>query len=288
MPHEILSKQNDDQHILLLRASASAYKNAKKGEIFITVFILFLAVAYPISYVFLKDETAKLILFGCSFSITIIIQILSGILRDNTSKGAIFKEVFDTSVFGLQWKSTLKKPDTSDVIRYSKKYRGGEIRDWYSVNLSSSVPGSIAVAVFQHTNTNWDIQLRRKYRKWLVRFLLVYSIALLILMVVMKVDALTIFLILFSLLLFYNHFINLIRGHGAAIHRRDSISKHLDIIIQKKKEVSITELRDVQDEIYYTRQESAKVPNFFFNWYKRSMNDDAEDFIKSVNRIYET
>lgn len=287
MPHKILSKQNDDEHILLLRASASAYKNAKRGEIFITVFILFLAVAYPISYVFLKDEMAKLILFGCSFSITIIIQILSGILKDNTSKGAIFKEVFDTSVFGLPWKSTLKKPETSEVVRYSKKYRGGEIRDWYSVNLSSSVPGNITVAVFQHTNTNWDIQLRRKYRNWLVRFLIVYSVALIILMVVMKVDELTIFLILFSLLLFYNHFINLIRGHSAAIARRDSISKHLDNIIQKKQDVSVPELRDVQDEIYYTRQESAKVPNFFFNWNKRSMNEDAEDYISSVNKNYE-
>lgn len=106
-------------------------------------------------------------------------------------------------------------------------------------------------------------------------------------MVVNEVDALTIFLILFSLLLFFNHFINLIRGHGAAIHRRDSISKHLVFIIQNQKNVTVSELRDVQDEIYYTRRESGRVPKFFFHWNKRSMNDDAEEYIRKVNEIYE-
>lgn len=284
--HSILSTQNDNEHIKLLRASTSAYADAKNGEIKITYLLIFLSVAYPVAYIFLKDETAKHILFGCSFGITVLVQIFSGTFKSNTSKGAIFKEEFDTSIFGLPWKSTLKKPDHREVSHYSNQYKGNEIKDWYSPNLIPTISNNTAVAVFQHSNTSWDIGLRKIYRKWLTNFLVFYSVILFVLLVINKVDALTIFLLLFSLLSFFTHFISLIRGHSSAIDKREAISNILDDIIQNKKYIGTSELRDIQDEIYNTRQEAAKVPNFFFRWYKRQQDADAEDYINSVNNIY--
>jgi len=284
--NEILKKQNDNEHIKLLRASASAYKSAKSGEISVTYSLLFLSIAYPVAYIFIKDETTKLILFGGSFSITVFVLLFSGVFKGNTSKGALFKEEFDTSLFDLPWKSTLKRPDHSEVSHYSNLYKGNAIIDWYSPNLSQAIPNNIAITVLQHSNTSWDIQLRKTYRKWLIYLLVAYSAFLAILIVVKGVHPLTVFLLLFSLLSFYSHFATLIRGHSAAIDKREAISKHLDEIIQNKRYISIDELRDVQDEIYVTRQESAKVPNFFFEWYKEQMNNDSEDYIKSVNAIY--
>jgi hypothetical protein len=102
----------------------------------------------------------------------------------------------------------------------------------------------------------------------------------------MKVDGLTIFFSAFSILSFYTHFLSLIRGHSSAIEKREFISKHLDEIIRSKQDISIERLRDIQDEIYSTRQESAKVPNFFFELYRKQMNEVAEDYINSVNEIY--
>lgn len=248
--------------------------------------MLFLSIAYPTAYIFLNDETAKHILFACSFAITVFVLIFSGVFKGNTSKGAIFKEEFDTTLFGLPWKSTLKKPDHIEVSHFAKQYKGDEIKDWYSTNLSPLIPNNIAIAVLQHTNTSWDIQLRKTYRQWLIYFLLGYSVVLTILIVVLHVDPVTVFLLLFSLLSFYSHFANLIKGHSSAIEKREAISKNLDEIIQNKKYIGIDELRDVQDEIYITRQEAAKVPNFFFAWYKNQMNEEAEDYINSVNEIY--
>lgn len=247
---------------------------------------MFLSIAYPIAYIFIKDEGTKHILFGGSFSISVFVILFSGVFKGNTSKGAIFKEEFDTSLFGLPWKSTLKRPDHSEVSHYSKQYTGAEISDWYSTNLSQAIPNNIAIAVLQHTNTSWDIQLRKTYRKWLIYFLLGYSAVLTILFIVLHVDPMTVFLLLFSVLSFYSHFATLIKGHSSAIEKREAISKHLDEIIQNKKYISIDELRDVQDEIYITRQEAAKVPNFFFGWFKKQLNDEAEDYIKSVNERY--
>ena len=120
----ILSKQNEPELIKLLKASTVAYTKAKKGEIKITYFLIFLAFAYPITYILIGDETVKIILFGCSFLLVILIEIFMNSFKGNTSLGAIFKEEFDTILFDLPWKSTLKKPDHSEVSKFSIQYKG--------------------------------------------------------------------------------------------------------------------------------------------------------------------
>lgn len=286
MQNEIIKSQNNPELLKLLRASTVAYKKAKTWEMKISYSLIFLSVAYPISYVFIKDDSLKLTLFGFSFFLTVLIQIITGKVKGNTSKGAIFKEEFDTKLFNLPWKSTLKMPDHTEVSKLSLKYKGKEIKDWYSCNLLPTIPHNTAVAILQHTNTSWDIELRKSFRDWIIGILASYSILLFSFFIIMKVDGLTIFFIAFSVLSFYTHFISLIRGHLSAIEKREFISKHLDEMIRNKLCISIEKLRDIQDEIYSTRQESAKVPNFFFELYRKQMNEVAEDYIKSVNEIY--
>jgi len=284
--NQLLNKQNDPELIKLLKASTVAYTKAKSGEIKITCFLIFLAFAYPISYVLIGNEEIKLLLFGCSFVLTILVLIFTDSFKGNTSLGAIFKEEYDTVVFNLPWKSTLNKPDHSEVSKFSLQYKGQEIRDWYSPNLSEVIPTNISIAVLQHSNTSWDIDLRIIYRRGLSGLLIAYSIALWIFLISQNSSGMTIFLIYFSILSFYTHFITIIRGHSSAIDKRKIISKHLDDIIRNKKSITREELRDIQDEIYFTRQESAKVPNFFFRWYYNRMNAIAEDYIDSVNKTY--
>ena len=283
----IIRNQNDAELIKLLKASTAAYTKAKRGEIKIAYFLIILAFAYPVSYVLIGDERVKLALFGCSFIITVLVQIFTTSFLGDTSKGAILKEEFDTVLFKLPWKSTLRKPDHHDVSRLCLKFRGRDIKDWYSPNLSKAVPGNISIAVLQHSNTSWDIELRNIYRWWIKGFLLVYTIALWIFLIYHNADGKTIFSVNFSILAFYTHFFSLIRGHSSDIDKRKAISTHLDDIIRNKKSVTTEELRDIQDEIYITRKEPAKVPDFFFRCYKKQMDAIAEDYIQSVNRLYD-
>ena len=284
--NEIIESQNSPELIRLLKASIVAYSKAKRWETTISYFLIFLAVAYPISYLLIKQESFKLGLFGFSFFLSVMIQIITGSLRSNTSKGAIFKEEFDTMLFNLPWKSTLKKPDHSEVSSFSTQYKGNEIKDWYSINLLNSIPHNTTVAILQHSNTSWDIELRKSFRVWLKGILIFYSLLLSSFFVIMKIDGLTIFFVAFSILSFYTHFISLIRGHSSAIDKREAISIYLDTLILNKKDINIETLRDIQDEIYITRQESSKVPDFFFRIKQERMNAIAEDYIETVNKIY--
>jgi len=281
-----LKRQNDAELIKLLKASTVAYQKAKYWEIRITYFLIALAFAYPVSFIVIQNEKVKLILFGCSFGLTIFVQLFYDTFKGNTSKGAIFKEEFDVILFQLPWKSTFQKPDHKDVSKFSIQYKGVKIMNWYDTNLSENIPVNVAIAVCQHSNTGWDIDLRKNYIKWLKGFLICYTIGLSVFFVVMDVNAVTIFSVGFSILSFYTHFFTLIRGHAGVIKKREAISQKLDDIILYKKETTIRELRDIQDDIYITRQEPAKVPNFFFRLYKTSLSQQFDDYIQSVNKIY--
>ncbi len=153
----LLERQNDIEFLKLLKASSVAYKKAKSWEIRITYFFILLAFAYPVTYVVFKDEEVRFYLLLCSFILTIAIQLFYNTFKGNTSRGAILKEEFDVELFGLPWKSTIKKTDHKEVSRLSKQYKGGKIEDWYSTSLSSLVPPNISVAVCQYSNTAWDI-----------------------------------------------------------------------------------------------------------------------------------
>ncbi|MBK6915413.1 MAG: hypothetical protein IPH11_17750 [Ignavibacteriales bacterium] len=180
----------------------------------------------------------------------------------------------------------LKEARPFEVSKFSLEYKGNEIIDWYSPNISTTIPHNISVAVLQHSNTSWDIELRIIYCRWLAGFLISYSIVLWIFLISYNSNGMTIFLIYFSILSFYTHFITLIRGHSSAIDRRKAISIYLDEIILNKIYIGTDELRDVQDEIYISRQEAAKVPNFFFRWYRNKMNAVVVDYMETVNKRY--
>lgn len=281
----ILKKQNEPELINLLKASTVAYTKAKKGETVFTNCLVFLAFAYPVSYVLIGDDRVKIALFGASFLITVFVQIFTDTFKGNTSKGALLKEEYDTTLFNLPWKSTLKKPDHAEVSRLSLLYKGKEIKDWYSPNLSQSIPAPFSIAILQHSNTSWDIGLREIFRNWLIGFLISYTIILWVFLLYFA-DGETIFLVNFSILSFYSHFISLIRGHQSVINKRKAISSHLDEMIRNKAYIGVSELRDIQDEIYITRLEAAKVPNFVFRLYKKRLNAYTEDYVKMVNGIF--
>lgn len=281
-----LEKQNNPEMIKLLRASTVAYKKAKRWETSISFFLTALAIAYPIYFVYSTNEEIKLILFGLSFVITILVELYYNDYKGNTISGALFKEQFDVEVFGLPWKTTLPRPDSAEIAKYSFAYNGHEIRDWYDTNISSKAPSNAVIAICQRINTGWDIDLRKTYCRWLKVFLILYSFGLFLFFICERTDGRTIFSVCFSLLSFYTHFFTIIRGHINVISKRKDISKQLDELIFVKKNAAINELRDIQDEIFITRQESAKVPNFFFRLYKRKMNLAFVNYLDSVNRTF--
>lgn len=279
-------KQNSPELVSLLKASTVAYKNAKSREFAVTYILLFLAAAYPISYIFIKDESSKQLLFGLSFFVTITTWFLTDYFKGNTAKGALLKEQFDVLLFGLPWKFMLPKPDMSEVVNLEKEYSGEDIKDWYPANISETMPQNTVVAICQRISSSWDIELRSKYKTFLSVFLFAYTLLVFMLWVIKSVDGRTVFLLYFSTLSFYSHINTLIRGNANAIKKRTTIVAKLDEYINNRKLFTQDNLRDIQDEIYNIRQEPAKVPDFYFKLYNKRIKNTLEVYVQMVNKIY--
>ena len=287
MMNPILSTQNSPHLLNLLRSSTLAYKRAKYWEIRITYFLIFLAVAYPAAlFIFSNNNTLKLILFSFSFTLTVALWFLNPKIKGNTYKGAILKEEFDVLLFNLPRKSTITKPTKHEIETLSKNYKGQEIKNWYSPNISPTIPTNTFIALCQRTNTNWDIKLRIKYKNCLLWFIIIYSTILFFLFLYFQTTFVNIFLTTFCILGFYSHFITQYNGHKESIKKRKTLNTKLETVIINKQNISTSELRDIQDEIFITRLESAKVPNYFFQCFKETLNTETEVYIKKVNKIY--
>ena len=53
-----------------------------------------------------------------------------------------------------------------------------------------------------------------------------------------------------------------------------------------KKNLSIKELTSLEEKIFHYRKGLVKIPNWFFNIFKKSMQKEAEDYSEIESNIY--
>lgn len=278
--------QNLPENIDLLKASIVSYNSAKSNEYTFSYFFLILSILYPVAYVFWNDENVLHGLFAISLCLTVLYQLFYNWIKGNTTMGALLKEEFDLKILGLPVKFMFADLETVNVNRLAEKYKGNEIKDWYSPNISGSIPKNTTIAVCQRVNCKWDGDLRKEFRFLLYIIVISHFISILFLGFLIIQNFLTSFLLLFSLTPFYIHFITLIRSNTSAIIKREKIRTKLDLYINHNKNLTIENLRDVQDEILNIRQEASKVPDFFFRKLNSKFQQDHEKYISRINKIY--
>ncbi|MBK6484288.1 MAG: hypothetical protein IPG01_14430 [Chitinophagaceae bacterium] len=165
--------QNLPENIELLKASNVAYNNAKSNEFKFSYVFLSLSILYPIAYILLKDyETIKHGLFAVSLCLTVLYQLFSNWFKGNTTMGALLKEEFDLNVFGLPRKFMLAELEPVDVGRMADRYKGNEIKDWYSTKISGTILKNTTIAICQRVNCKWDADLRKEFNKLLITFVI--------------------------------------------------------------------------------------------------------------------
>lgn len=280
--HPILDKQNEAYFIKLLKASSIVYSKAKRGEVTITTTMVLLSFIYPVIYLNELGENVKIFVFALSFLLSILVQLVKTQSNKLTQLGAVIKEEFDTSLFGLPWKRTISRPQLSEISHFAQLYTRNDITNWYSISVSKNLPDETAVALLQYSNTIWDIKLRQKYLFAIKGYLIFYTMILFGVFVYFEPKFEIIFFTLFSLLSFYTHFISIIKGHTTVIRRRTFISQIIDSGLKERTLLSKSFLRDIQDEIYQTRTEIIKVPNFFFRLFKSKLSIEIDKLVGEV------
>ena len=95
--------------------------------------------------------------------------IITPIINGFRDKAAKIQELFDTSVFDMQWSDVAvgAKPDYEEISKYSSRIRGkqeeyNKLKCWYSDKLDG-IPVSASTVICQRSNLFWDSDLRKYF-----------------------------------------------------------------------------------------------------------------------------
>lgn len=168
MPCKISEEQNSDESLKLLAASSTFYGRAK--NVAGIQFILLVPAALAVSILILAKPELKL--WATFYSLTVALLDVLALDRLQThyrKMGARTQELFDTTLFQLNWKAIRsgQKPDGEDLARasaafYRKNPTHDFLKDWYPV-VASNLPLPLARLICQRAACKWDTDLRRAF-----------------------------------------------------------------------------------------------------------------------------
>jgi hypothetical protein len=168
MPCKISEEQNSAENIQFLAAASTFYGRAKK--VAGIQFILLVPAALVASALILAKPELKLWTTFYSLSVALLDVLLLDRLQSHYRKrGASTQELFDTTLFQLNWKAIRSgpKPDGEDLARaavsfHRKNPNHDFLKNWYPV-VVSNLPLPLARLICQRAACKWDTDLRRTF-----------------------------------------------------------------------------------------------------------------------------
>ena len=281
--HNILSNQNKSENILRLAAQRQIYKEAKQ------FFIFQLAITVPLTIIFsfLKmvpkdtlgfDIVSIAAFFGAMISIAdILISYL--LISEFKSKAAKIQEEFDCNVYEMEWDkiSVGKKPSPGEINKFGNKYKpipGSKLEDWYP-NEIAAFSKEKAIYTCQKTNIHYDRTLRDKF----VRSSILVSAGLLAIIFIGAIvsnPSLDNFIsqIFFPFLPILIITLKIFFDHRKSIRGTNDLHGTITGLNEGGSNLTMTQLRCVQTNIFNNRKDSPLVPDFFYNKKRNKLEID--------------
>ncbi|MBD9704016.1 hypothetical protein IHE56_18410 [Streptomyces sp. ID01-12c] len=281
--NNINSRQNSEKSINLIKAFSAAYAHIKRYEA-ARFFGSFLIAAASIFMAAIRETSPILVAIGVAWALTSSIA-LAQLARRWATEGATIQEHFDTHLYEMEWKSGRSKVEPERIHILSLRFRGSEekLRDWYPD--VSGLLSPFGVLICQRSNVAWDIQLRRRWKAAVEFFLLAWCLAGVTVGIAQELTVLEMILRWFApssglILLAWDT----VRTQQSIISERSElcsrISAELDWIAPSIGKTATNRLkstcREIQDGIYATRAQTAAVPRFFYNHFRKNDQEAME------------
>lgn len=294
-PHTPISqRQNEPDMLDLLKASTAAHVRQQRLETVRVTVSLTLAAASVVA-AFASVTAAAITVIGGTWALAYTV-LVSPLAKRQARRSAVIQEMFDTHLFGLPWNTTLAggrlRPDeVSQFVREfnPRRGRGDRLRDWYVD--TSGVPQPYDIFICQQQNLAWDARLRRRWA-W------VLLTAVVIWVVLGLVVGYAAFLTIPDLLLrwYLPSLAALIYGIESCKNQYDVASERERVMNLVQAEIDsaqrtpstderarlVVKAREIQDVIFATRKQVARVPDWF---YARFRERDENDFRANAQQL---
>lgn len=283
--NRITQKQNEPKFIEYLKAQRVAYSQCKTYQVFDMISIL-MAIVLPIIGMYKSDIVNYLGAFGVLW--TIIYLVTENYRKKKTEQGAKIQEQFDTELFEIPWNEILckNKVNTDTCIDLAKEYDGNDLSNWYSLEVDSSLPKSIAVILCQRINFSWELKLRKRYVTFLIILLVAYYGIFIGFFVAKNIGFYDILLLIAPSLSFLIYGVqnslslkNHIKSKNETLSQIDGI---LNNYSENQEMPTDSTLRQIQDIIYTERTVPEKVPDWFYKLSKSKNENRTDNIIKSI------
>lgn len=294
-PHVPISARQNEQNMLdLIKASTAAHVRQQRLETVRVTVSLALAAASVVA-AFASVTAPVITVIGGAWALAYTIFV-SPLAKGQARRSAVIQEMFDTQLFGLPWNSTLTgsrlRPDEiSQLVREfdPRRGRGDRLRDWYVD--TSGVPQPYDIFICQQQNLAWDARLRRRWAWVLLAAVVVWVV---LGLVVGYAASLTMPEILLRWF---------VPSLAALIYGIDSCKNQYDIAAERERVMSLVQAeidgaqrapssdeqarlvvkaREIQDVIFATRKQVARVPDWF---YARFRDRDENDFRANAQHL---
>ncbi len=281
----INQRQNDKIFIDYLKAQRVAYSQCKKYQ-FVDFISVLIAIILPIIGLINRDYVSFLGAFGVIW--TIIYLVVENFRKNKSQQGAKIQEQFDTELFEIPWNDVLCKNKVNKDIQIdlAKRYRSNDLSDWYSKEIGSDIPREVAVLLCQRINFSWELNLRKKFVFSLVTVLLVYYGTIIITSIFVNLGLLDTLILLAPSISFL---IYGVQNVAALKSQSRSKEEYLDLIDSKIQAYSLnktipdnTFLRQVQDVMFNQRNFLEKIPDWFYNTFRKDNENRTDEIIKSI------
>lgn len=285
-------RQNAPEMLDLLRAASVLHLRAQRIEA-VRAGVCLLLVAGGAVAAAVQDAAPAIAFAGGGWAIAMAAGVGPWTRRLNT-RAAVFQESFDSELFGLPWNSTAAGPKPSpyernQLVRGFPDSRSGRLRDWYAD--TSQIPYPYDVFLCQQQNLGWDARLRRRWARTVMSLICAWTLAGIVLG---YAASLTVAEILVSWF---------VPSLGALILGFENYRGQLDIVAERERVAPLVQrvldgagrpghstaqllatAREVQDVIFATRRQPARVPDWF---YVRFRTADEQDFQANVAALRE-
>lgn len=273
----IQEKQNFPESLEKLAAQRFLYGRAKKMRNMSILLILLVAVMGLIASVSEKQDFPQYVPV-----LTLLLWFLDQQFfkkRESRYKAeaATIQEDFDCFVLDLPWPSHkgLQRP-TPDRVRQlaaavaSKSEVLEKLKNWYVPEVI--LPDPILSRVrCQQMNCWWDANLRRRWNAVLKRSFWVFAILVLFLSVVTGITVFKLLAIIASNVRILAWGLGELNDQDEAVACVDRIHRYISNLC-REKEISLNDVRTIQDEIFEHRRLNPPVPDWFY-WFGRDRQE---------------
>ena len=294
---DISRRQNEPDMLDLLRAAFASHVRQQRAETVRAGVSLAVAALSILAAVVSATGTIVAVIGAVWTAIYTILVI--PLTKREARRSATVQEMFDIDLFGLPWNATavggrLRPDEISQLTRAFTPGggRGNRLRDWY-VDIGG-IPQPYDILICQQQNLAWDARLRRRWATVMVAAVTVWVF---IGIAVGYANAMT---IQETLLRWF------LPSLSALIYGIEGFLTQLDIAKERERVLGIVQeeidkacqtltrsqlaqlmikAREVQDIVFVTRKQAARVPDWF---YARFRDKDESDFHANAQHVRDT